>query len=433
MGLPGRRHYAGRFSVLAALTALLAASLVDLAASRAATASVSYPLPPSGTITVVGHGNGHGHGMSQYGARGAAAAGLSSSQIVHFYYQHTALVTIASRTAIRVRLSGGAADTTVRLVPGATLRDGSGALMHGVAHPLPTSGITLYRLVPAGAGLRLQRWAATGWADVRGATALPAQAYFAETRGYVSLYRADGTSTDYRGQVGAIRSGTGELTVNRVNIEHYTMGVVPREVPASWAAAAVHAQAIAARTYGVYAIGHPADSRYDICDSDQCQVYGGMRHYAASHDVAYVDDPAAVSRTSYVTLRYAGHTIFSQFSASDGGWTVDGAQPYLAARADPYDNSASGDPYLNWSRQVPVSNLDRYYGLVRATKIEITGRDGHGQWGGRVIAGFVDGVDGAGRAHRIATSGFALQSAMGLPHNWFTIRVTTPSARTAVH
>lgn len=416
MGLPGRR-----LAVPAALMALLLTGLVNLTASRAATAFTSYALPATGTVAVVGHGNGHGHGLSQYGARGAAAAGLSSSQIVAFYYQHTSLVTIASTTAMRVRLSGGNTNTTVGAASGLSLRGASGALMHGVAHPLPTSGISRYRLAPAGAGLKLQRLAPSGWANVSGATALPARADFASTRGYLRFYRADGTSTDYRDKVGAIRSGTGELTINRVNLEHYTMGVVPREMPASWAAGAVHAQAIAARTYAVYARWHAGDSPYDICDSDQCQVYGGMRHYDAAGNVVYVDDPAAVRSTGYKTLRYAGHTIFSQFSASNGGWTVDGGQPYLAARSDPYDNATSGDPYLNWKRTVAVAGIARQYGLARATKIEITDRDGHGQWGGRVLAGFVDGLDHSGHAQRIATSGFRLQSAMGLPHNWFRI------------
>ena len=436
MGLPAVRRRPVRLPVFATLMALLAAGLVAGTASRAAAATESYPLPSSGTITVVGHGNGHGHGMSQYGARGAAAAGLSSSQIVAFYYQHTSLVTLASSTTMRVRLSGGYADTMVRAASGLTLRDKSGALMHGVAQPLPTSGISRYRLAPAGAGLKLQRLAASGWANVGGATALPAQADFVGAQGYVRLYRADGTATDYRDKVGAIRVGTGELTINRVNLERYTMGVAPREMPGSWAAAAVHAQAIAARTYGVYGLVHSVGDPYDICDNDQCQVYGGMRHYDTAGNVVYTDDPATVTGTSYQVLRYAGQTIFAQFSASDGGWTVDGAQPYLAARADPYDNAATGDPYLNWSRSVAVSHIAGYYGLARATKIEITGRDGNGQWGGRVLSGYVDGVDASGATRRIATTGFALQSAMGLPHHWFTIQLaalSAPSAPTAVH
>ena len=411
-----------RWARLPILTTLVLAGLVDVTTSRAAAVLQIYTLPASGNVTVVGHGNGHGHGMSQYGARGAAAAGLSARQIVAFYYQGTSLVTLSSRTTMRVRLSGGYANTTVRAATGLTLHNAAGALMPGVAHPLPTTGISRYRLAPAGAGLKLQRLAASGWADVRGATALPARADFVSTQGYVRLYLADGSSTDYRDQVGALRSGGGELTINRVNLERYTMGVVPREMPASWAPAAVHAQAIAARTYGTYGLVNSAGDPFDICDTDQCQVYGGMRHYDSGGNVVYTDDPGVVSGTSYQVLRYAGQTIFSQFSASDGGWTVDGGQPYLAARADPYDNVASGDPYLNWSRSVAVSSIAGQYGLARATSIEITGRDGNGEWGGRVTSGFVNGVDGSGAARRVATTGFELQSAMGLPHHWFAIK-----------
>ena len=265
-----------RALIAPALTGLLVAALID---APAATAVQAYPLPASGTITVLGHGLGHGHGMSQYGARGAAAAGLSSSQIVAFYYPGTTLATLAAGTQIRVLLSGGFPYPTVAATAGLTLRDASGALMRGVANPLPTTGISRYRLAPAGAGLTLQRLVAAGWANVPGATALPARADFLSPQGYVWLNRADGGSTAYRDKVGAIRNGAGVMTINRVDLEHYTMGVVPREMPSSWAAAAVHAQAIAARTYAAYEMAHAGGGSYDICDTTQCQVYGGMRHY----------------------------------------------------------------------------------------------------------------------------------------------------------
>jgi hypothetical protein len=100
---------------------------------------------------------------------------------------------------------------------------------------------------------------------------------------------------------------------------------------------------------------------------------------------------------------------------------VNGGQPYLVARADNYDNAASGDPYLSYTRSVPVASIARYYGLVSASAIQITARDGHGAWGGRVSSGFVDGKDAQGRARHIATTGFGLQAAMGVGTTWLSI------------
>ena len=49
----------------------------------------SLVVDPKGSIRLDVMGNGHGHGLSQYGARGAAIAGLSYDRIVGFYYPGT--------------------------------------------------------------------------------------------------------------------------------------------------------------------------------------------------------------------------------------------------------------------------------------------------------------------------------------------------------
>jgi hypothetical protein len=219
------------------------------------------------------------------------------------------------------------------------------------------------------------------------------------------------------------------LAINRAGLDQYTEGVVPREMPASWNAAAVQAQAIAARSYGRNAQENNPGKPYDICDTTQCQVYGGMTHYDANGNVLWTDDPAALTGNANTVLQYGGKTIFAQFSASNGGWTVAGGQPYLVAKQDPYDNAASQDPYLNWTRSVAVSGIASYYGLAKVTGIVVTQRDGNGDWGGRVLSALVNGLDSHGVAHSISTSGFALQDAMDLPHNWFTILTTDQPPR----
>ena len=56
----------------------------------------------------------------------------------------------------------------------------------------------------------------------------------------------------YRGAIELSRSAAGGLTaVNVVDLEGYVKGVVPGEVPASWPAEALKAQAVAARSYAL--------------------------------------------------------------------------------------------------------------------------------------------------------------------------------------
>src|SRR5207253_841768 len=99
---------------------------------------------------------------------------------------------------------------------------------------------------------------------------------------FVRVAFPDGTSRDYRGAVQAAKvSSTALQTIDVLSLEDYLLGVVPRESSSSWKPAALQAQAIAARSYTAYKRAHVTSSaRYDICDTTQCQVFGGSRAYA---------------------------------------------------------------------------------------------------------------------------------------------------------
>ena len=360
---------------------------------------------PKGALTVFWRGNGHGHGMSQYGARGAALKGLSANQILAFYYPGTRLATLPA-SIVRVELTVAASDTTV-------LANSRGLSLTGYG-TMPTRGYDEFRLVPNGSGLAVQGHTGAGrWRTMR--TGLRSQADFASNYGWVETVLSDGSTTRYHGRVGAVRYGSGELTINRVHLEQYVQGSVPREVSASWPAAAVQAQAIAARTYAdISRADAGRGSLYDICDSSMCQMYGGMKHYDSRGNLIWTDDPAATSGNGRVVLRYHGQPVFAQYSASNGGATVDGGEPYLVGRSDPYDTTASGDPYLNENERVRAASLAASYGLKSVNSVQVTKRDGNGPWGGRIISAVVIGTNSAGKAARVSTTGFGLGSAFGV-------------------
>jgi SpoIID/LytB domain protein len=405
-------------ATLAGLVALGAALAVG---STASSADAAVTLSPTGSAKVTYSGNGHGHGLTQYGAQGAAIAGLSYSKILAFYYPGTTLTTITPPRGIRVLLSGTGSTVTIAAY--------SDTVVTGVSGTLPTTGIARYRLVAdPGSKLTLQKLpSATGakWTIVK--TGLPNGAEFYRTNAWsMRLYRSDGTSTRYYGHLRAYRraatgSSAGVRTVNYVSYRSYTAGVVPREMPASWRRAATDAQAVAVRTYADYEVRNSTNSQYDICDTSACQVYGGHAHYRADGTVAWTDFWQANNDTNNKVLRYEGAPVFSQYSASDGGWTVAGGQPYLPAKADGYDNAKSGDPYLNATKTVKVATLAKYFGLAKATKISITKRDGHGSWGGRVLAGSISGTTSSGAARTVNFAGYQLQDALGLGTTLLTI------------
>lgn len=407
----------------AALSCAVAAALVlsatanDGAAAPTKTAAAARPefvaLAASTSMTVHWRGNGHGHGMSQYGALGAAMKKLSTSRILAFYYPRTTLVTLKPST-IRVLISDATADTTVWAGTRGLKLSGYGTL--------PASGYRRFRLVPSGAGLKLQGLKAAAWKTIK--DGLAARADFSSSRRWVQELLSDGTSTRYRGAVGAVRNGSGELTVNRVSLDQYAQGVAPREMPASWPAPAVRAQAIAARSYAKSSMNAAGDRPYDICDTTMCQVYGGGGHFDRGGHLLYSDYPAAIAGNQNKVLTYQRTAIFAQYSASNGGATVDGGLAYLVGKNDPYDTPASGDPYLDRSDTVSVSSLARSFGLRSITSIQITKRDGNGPWGGRVVAGIVNGTTRAGGPAHVATTGFRLGDATGVDTDY--LRVVAP-------
>ena len=399
--------------------ATLAIAAFGLAVSSAALAVTAHPVaagaaPQPGniavfatkasTIAVQGRGNGHGHGLSQYGAQGAAIAGLSAAQIASFYYPNSRLTTI-DPSGIRVSLSAAEWPEVAAQVPPLSVT-GYG--------PVP-DGYVRFRLTAShsGGGLRLGGQLPSGsWTPLALNLASPAD--FSSGAHIIRLFNSDGTSTQYWGTVGAVRSGSGVLTINRVSLDNYTAGVVPREMPASWRPAAVAAQAIAARSYARNEANSHVNSPYDICDTSSCQVYGGRRHYSASGALLWTDDQAAIRGNQNQVMRYNARAIFAQFSASNGGSVLSGGLPYLVDKADPYDNSSSGDPYLNWSDTVSAAQVAAYYGLQTVTSIQVTKRNGYGTWGGWVLSATVNGTSGSGAPAHISTSGTTLAWAMGV-------------------
>jgi stage II sporulation protein D len=95
----------------------------------------------------------------------------------------------------------------------------------------------------------------------------------------------------WRGEMEVIGNVSGSMTlVNELPLETYLLGVVPNELgPEVFPELeALKAQAIAARTYIVRNLGQFASQGFDICATDQCQVYFGMdtEHEMATRAIA---------------------------------------------------------------------------------------------------------------------------------------------------
>ena len=396
----------------ALVTGLAALGLAVLPAAPAAAAEVYYR-PANGVFHVEGHGWGHGHGLNQWGAEGAARQGVVARTILDRYYAGTAQEVKPSRL-IRVLIQeDDHVDLMVKAVSGLRLRDRA----TNAVYTLP-AGAEKWRVLQTSAGQQVQRYVG-GWSawSTGGKSAWTGPLQF-EGVTPLRLHFSNGTAREYRGTLRAVRTGTTTIdVVNVLDLEHYLLGVVPRESPASFKPEALKAQSIAARSYSSYKMDHvPSGAAYDICSTIMCQVYGGVRLIATNGTVFELEHPNttnAVNATKGVVRTSGGKAIFAEFSSSNGGWSTQGSFPYLAPRADPWDAIAS--PHHNWDATLTTAQLERKFPSVgRLLRIRVTRRDGNGEWGGRVKEVVLEGVNSAGAATSVTTTGGGVYSA----HTW---------------
>ena len=135
--------------------------------------------------------------------------------------------------------------------------------------------------------------------------------------GAAVLQVVNGKGYPYRGRfdVTAGVSG-GVVLVNVLDVDSYVAGVAAKEISPSFGIEPLRAQAIAARSYafGRRASGIHKNLGIDVCDSQHCQVYGGM---VAEHPLGN----GAVEATSGMILLRSGAVFEPMYSSTCGGHT----------------------------------------------------------------------------------------------------------------
>lgn len=397
--------------LLAALASALVLSAVPSAAVGAPSAAQArkkvetWSTPGSVAITLTGHGFGHGKGLSQYGALGAAKQGLTWQQIDEFYYPGTTWGRIGGKIRVLITADTGK-DVQVTAQRGLKVT----SLSKRRTWRIPPIAARKWRLVGAGSDTTVQYTRGGAWRTWK---RVPGEAEFSSATGVLTLVTPAGRR-DYRGTLQSVgpRQSTKRQTVNRLGMEAYLRGVVPMEVPALWEPDAVSAQSVAARTYAAFERSHPSADYYDLCDTSNCQVYGGKD---AEHPAA----TAAIRATARQGLFYGGRPAFTQFSASNGGYSAVGSMPYLVAQPDPYD-SVANPAYSTWTKAIDDTQIEaKWPAIGDLTGIEVTTRNGYGEWGGRVVDVAFVGTTGTAR-----TDGDTVRDYFALNSDWFTFTVT---------
>ncbi len=374
------------------MTRTLSLAAVSFLLAGAATAHAA-----KSTFTIKGAGFGHGVGMSQYGAMGYAQHGASAREILAHYYTDTSLGTTDPSRTVRVQLT----DKTGSARISGARQAGERKLDPSVTYTIKRRGLTEVDLSASGKKLATFR----------------APLQVAGEDGIASL-----GGKGYRGTLEFAPGLFGGVSVvNAVSLEDYLQGVVPAESPSSWPAAALQAQAIAARTY---AITTARGGNFEQFADTRSQVYGGVS----------VETPAtnqAVADTRGQVVTYQGQPVVTYFFSTSGGKTENventtlgtEPKPWLKSVDDPYDDVSPRHRWSPVTTSLPSAGKKLrglYRGGFRGIKVLQRGASP------RVMRAQVRGTRGS-----TIVDGATLRAKLGLFDTWAYFRTVTSKASRA--
>ncbi|MEM8902291.1 MAG: SpoIID/LytB domain-containing protein [Actinomycetota bacterium] len=378
-------------------------------------------------IVVEGRGWGHGRGMGQYGSLGYALDGWSSRQILDHFYGGTSAAQ-RPNDDIFVHLTGFDVSTALIVTSDSSFTVG------GVT--VAADNHARIEFIGPDAQLTVGTSCTGPWADAANPTTRTGSRPGAGTDGYrfveatsnsgdtIEICRSDGSTRAYRGTVVGSRDDSGfRWVANRLPLEQYLRGVVPRESPASWGdlgggqgIEALKAQSVAARSYvlaladrrarqGIYAT--------DTCDTTSCQVYGGAAGDSRTD--------RAISETSGEVRQWPdGDVVLTEFASSTGGftWNTPGTRSFT--NVVDLGDSISRNPNHFWTVTIPRDRIEaRYPAIGEFRSIEVVERNGLGAWGGRVREIEIVGSAGSVTLTNDGWDDDTFRRAFGLRSDWY--------------
>ena len=382
--------------------ALLIAALIS-----SATPAQAIEIPP--TFEFSGSGYGHGVGMSQIGARSRALAGESASAILNYYYKDVQVAPYEDTHTIRVNIAHLVKTVTFTThTPGARIDVFEGDIGDSTQSQPITSFATKKKATFTAAALSKSKALTLRW--------IGDNPIITMTQGSVS--------TKYKYGYITLKMLKGSIVVTNTLAlrDEYLWGI--SEVPSSWPAAMLEAQAIASRSYALSKLSVVRPS----CD---CQVFS---HITDQNFVGYSKESEprfghfwkeAVSRTiidtstSLVVLSN-GKPAQTYFFSSSGGATQTTRDAWGEATAftQSVPDTASVDVKLNprfasWKASSTQELVAKAFLLPNVVSLEILSRNQAG------AVTYIAATSSEGVTKKIR--GDTFRSRAKLPSPWFSL------------
>jgi SpoIID/LytB domain protein len=406
-----------------ALSAILAS--VTLFSVMSPSSAHAEEIPTSFSFT--GSGYGHGVGMSQIGARGQALEGRSAPEILGYYYPGTQVQSVSDSQTIRVNIGHLLNQTTISLVNGATsggngefsISSGDGQLIGTYGRDLTATftlvtGIIIPQLTSPtakfaplkGDSLFTISWTPNSMIRIGNETATTTSQY---KYGFLTI-KAVSTVAGPKLEV-----------VNTLRLhDEYLWGI--GEVPSSWPAAALEAQAIASRTYALTKISTIrkecdcnlyntiADQNFVGFSKESEPIYGQLWKSAVNR--------TSTDSTSGLVVTFNGKPANTYFFSSSAGLTQDvrdvwgGTFPYLISVPDTWSVSTALNPrYYLWNRDISQKVMATAFGLPDIVSYRVLARSKSGS------VTSIQGYSSSGKYVKL--TGEVFRSRVKLPSTWF--------------
>jgi hypothetical protein len=416
------KDHRSRVRLRLAAVCCVAMGLMVIVTLDKAPSAAAYPYS---TVSLTVHGFGGGEGMGQYGALGYAFDEWTWQEIISHYYGGLS----AGGTTTIGRLPSSnpeAADIRVDL----TWNDG-----HFPIVTSPSAFSLGGRPVGGGEAAQIVQQSASTSAVFVGASCAgpwPGSPTFVTSDpvaspGSAEPFPDDGTlaskalrmcrgsgNEELRGDIEATQNSAGaDRTVNVLPLDWYVADSAAAESPGGWGTLGptngapqgrpwgfqqTEAQVVATRSYAASSPGGYGGYA-DICDTTACQAYPGTADENSVTDAAVLDTEApngSGGANGEVVLLPNGAVAQTSYSASTGGYSAPGTFRAVVDQGDSVCAYGVCNPYHQYQVSVPVSAVtSRFPQIGTLQSVDVTQRNGYGDFGGRVLEMSLVGSSGS--------------------------------------
>jgi len=137
--------------------------------------------------------------------------------------------------------------------------------------------------------------------------------------------------------------------VQKIEFDDYLAGVLPYEIGLNSPLEALKAQAVIARTWGIFNSDRFNMDKYHLCISTQCQVY-------KPSEISYKNVQKAIEETSNLILTHENQPINAFYHGSNGGVSATAGESWQIQDYSYFNSIIDGSKSLNKIFKLPITN-----------------------------------------------------------------------------